>query len=115
MVQLEPNLTLTLKYLAPCGAVLSAEQQVRFEGHVFLRYAFTCAACAGTAPHLAECPCRGTECGLGPPTMRMQAALDHSLPIKKVEAGLKTLSLWGRITTLNGKVTFFAQNAKART
>lgn len=58
MVQLEPNLTLTLKYLAPCGAVLSAEQQ---------------------------------------------AALDHSLPIKKVEAGLKTLSLWGRITTLNGK------------
>lgn len=34
----------------------------------------------------------------------VQAALDHSLPIKKVEAGLRTLVLWGRITVLNGKV-----------
>ncbi len=29
MVQLEPNLLLTLKHLAPSGAVLSAEAQVR--------------------------------------------------------------------------------------
>lgn len=58
MVQLEPNLTLTLKHLATCGAVLSAEQQ---------------------------------------------AALDHSIVIKRVEAGLKTLVLWGKITTRNGK------------
>jgi hypothetical protein len=28
MVQVEPNLTLTLKHLAPHGAVVSAEQQV---------------------------------------------------------------------------------------
>lgn len=30
MVQLEPNLTLTLKHLATCGAVLSTEQQVQW-------------------------------------------------------------------------------------
>lgn len=58
MVQLEPNLTLTVKHLATCGAVLSAEQQ---------------------------------------------AALDHSLVIKRVEAGLKTLVLWGKILARNGK------------
>lgn len=33
-----------------------------------------------------------------------QAALDNSLPIKRIEAGLKTLALWGRIMTQNGKV-----------
>jgi hypothetical protein len=33
-----------------------------------------------------------------------QAALDHSLLIKRTEAGLKTLALWGRIIALNGKV-----------
>ncbi|KAF5827522.1 radial spoke protein 9 [Dunaliella salina] len=32
-----------------------------------------------------------------------QAALDHSLPIKRTEAGLKTLTLWGKLTTLNGR------------
>lgn len=58
MVQADPNLLLTLKHLAPCGAVLTAESQ---------------------------------------------AALDHSLPIKRVEAGLKSLILWGRFTTRNGK------------
>lgn len=31
------------------------------------------------------------------------AALDHSLPIKRVETGLKTLTLWGKITAQNGK------------
>jgi len=34
----------------------------------------------------------------------VQAALDHSLPIKRTEAGLKTLTLWGKLSTLNGKV-----------
>ncbi|KAG2440765.1 hypothetical protein HXX76_003621 [Chlamydomonas incerta] len=58
MVQLEPNITLVLKHLASCGAVVSAEQQ---------------------------------------------AALDHSIPIKRIEAGLRSLTLWGRLTTLNGK------------
>lgn len=33
-----------------------------------------------------------------------QAALDHSLPIKRREAGLQTLVLWGRLLTRNGKV-----------
>lgn len=64
MAQLEPNLTLTLKHLAPHGAVVSAEQQ---------------------------------------------AALDHSLLIKRTEAGLKTLVLWGRILTLNGKDYLIAE------
>lgn len=66
MVQLEPNLSLTLKNLAPFGAVLSAEQQ---------------------------------------------AALDSSVAIKRVEAGLKSLTLWGRITTLNGKDYLIAEGA----
>ncbi len=34
----------------------------------------------------------------------MQASLDHSIPIKRVEAGLKSLVLWGKILTQNGKV-----------
>mmetsp|Transcript_3866 Transcript_3866/g.8287 ORF Transcript_3866/g.8287 Transcript_3866/m.8287 type:complete len:276 (+) Transcript_3866:155-982(+) len=64
MVQLEPNLTLTLKNLASQGAVVSAEQQ---------------------------------------------AALDYSLPIKRAEAGLKTLVLWGKVLTLNGKDYLIAE------
>ncbi|KAG2496768.1 hypothetical protein HYH03_005176 [Edaphochlamys debaryana] len=38
-----------------------------------------------------------------------QAALDHSIPIKRIEAGLKSLILWGRITTLNGKDYLIAE------
>ena len=34
-----------------------------------------------------------------------QAALDHSLPIKRREAGLQTLVLWGRLQARNGKVS----------
>mmetsp|Transcript_76183 Transcript_76183/g.154405 ORF Transcript_76183/g.154405 Transcript_76183/m.154405 type:complete len:277 (+) Transcript_76183:132-962(+) len=64
MVQLEPNMALTLKALAPFGAVVSAEQQ---------------------------------------------AALDHSVTIKRVEAGLKSLVLWGKVTTLNGKDYLLAE------
>lgn len=37
------------------------------------------------------------------------AALDHSLPIKRAEAGLKTLTLWGKITTLNGRDYLIAE------
>ncbi|KXZ53946.1 hypothetical protein GPECTOR_6g864 [Gonium pectorale] len=70
MVQLEPNITLVLKYLASCGAVLPAEQQ---------------------------------------------AALDHSIPIKRIEAGLKTLTLWGRITALNGKDYLIAEGFNTAT
>eukprot|EP00955_Chlamydomonas_euryale_P031305 329107-Chlamydomonas_euryale.AAC.21 len=33
-----------------------------------------------------------------------QAALDHSITMKRVEAGLTNLSYWGKVTTLNGKV-----------
>lgn len=36
--------------------------------------------------------------------MLLQAALDHSLPIKRVEAGMKTLVLWGKILATNGRV-----------
>lgn len=64
MVQLFPNLSLTLKALGHVGCTVSAEQQ---------------------------------------------AALDHSLPIKRAEAGLKVLVLWGKITTLNGKDYLIAE------
>lgn len=33
-----------------------------------------------------------------------QAALGHSLPIKRSETGLASVTLWGRVTALNGKV-----------
>ncbi|GAX85017.1 hypothetical protein CEUSTIGMA_g12438.t1 [Chlamydomonas eustigma] len=66
MVQLAPNLAMTLKNLAGFGAVISAEQQ---------------------------------------------AALDHSLPIKRTEAGLKSLTLWGKITTQNGKDYLLAEGS----
>lgn len=58
------NFTLTLKALAPQGAVVSAEQE---------------------------------------------AALDHSLPIKRVEAGLKSLTLWGKIVSQNGRDYLIAE------
>ena len=32
-----------------------------------------------------------------------QALLDSSLPLKKTEAGLKGVKLWGKFITLNGK------------
>lgn len=37
------------------------------------------------------------------------AAFDHSFPIKRAETGLKNLTLWGRITTLNGKDYLIAE------
>ncbi|GMH38099.1 hypothetical protein BSKO_05983 [Bryopsis sp. KO-2023] len=58
MVQVEPNLSLTLEALAPSGATLALEKK---------------------------------------------AALCHSLPIRKAEAAVSTLSFWGKISTLNGK------------
>jgi len=58
MVQAEQNTTLTLKNLAPCGAVLTAE---------------------------------------------VQNALEYSIPIKRAEAGVASLSLWGKIAARNGK------------
>lgn len=64
MVQLEPNLHLTLKNLAPYGTVVSTEQA---------------------------------------------AALDYSITIKRVEAGLRSLNLWGKVTTLNGKDYLIAE------
>ena len=42
---------------------------------------------------------------LHPLNAHLQAALDHSLPIKRTEAGLKTLTLWGKLVTLNGRVS----------
>jgi len=64
MVQLRPNLALTLKHLAAHGCTVSREQQ---------------------------------------------GALDHSLPIKRAEAGLKNLTLWGKVVTLNGKDYLIAE------
>lgn len=84
MVQLEPNLHLVLKHLAGSGAVLTAESTVR---------SFGCAACSPPIPASdlsAVC--------------LLQAALDHSLPIKRREAGLQTLVLWGRLLARNGRV-----------
>jgi hypothetical protein len=126
MVQLEPNLSLTLKNLAPFGAVLSAEQQVREtdeeRGSALLhpRAQHACTSMHGTWSkqracgtlcdvHEPGCSWREEEssfCSLFQPHARRtpQAALDSSVAIKRVEAGLKSLTLWGRITTLNGKV-----------
>jgi hypothetical protein len=42
----------------------------------------------------------------------MQAALDHSLPIKRREAGLHTLVLWGRLLARNGRVSAAAQPSR---
>jgi hypothetical protein len=83
MVQLEQNTTLTLKNLASSGVVISAEQQVGRR---------TAQPAASASPR----PTAARSC--------VQAALDYSIPIKRIEAGLKTLVLWGRLTTLNGKV-----------
>lgn len=135
MVQLEPNLALTLKNLASQGAVLAAEQQV---GEVVvhppgvLLHSRTsdgidvgrpmAAAKRPNAPPTCGALCRGVG-GVGlwparrpllthdawvlsflPTDAPVQAALDYSLTIKRVEAGLKTLVLWGKVTALNGKV-----------
>ncbi|KAI8462338.1 MAG: radial spoke protein 9 [Monoraphidium minutum] len=37
------------------------------------------------------------------------AALDHSLPIKRAEAGVRSLTVWGRITTRSGKDYLIAE------
>ncbi len=37
-----------------------------------------------------------------------QAALDHSIPIKRAETALRTLTLWGKIITTNGRVSLIA-------
>jgi radial spoke head protein 9 len=84
MVQLEPNLQLVLKHLAGSGAVLTAESTVRSAG---------CAACSPASS--AYDPCAWCL---------LQAAVDHSLPIKRREAGLQTLVLWGRLLARNGRV-----------
>lgn len=84
MVQLEPNLHLVLKHLAGSGAVLTAESTVR---------SFGCAVCCPPIPAYGL----SAVCFL-------QAALDHSLPIKRREAGLQTLVLWGRLLARNGRV-----------
>lgn len=66
MVQAEPNLLLTLKYLAPSGCTLSTE---------------------------------------------VVAALDHSIPIKRMEAGVQHLTLWGKVTARNGKDYLIAEGS----
>ncbi|GLI64377.1 hypothetical protein VaNZ11_007641 [Volvox africanus] len=44
-----------------------------------------------------------------------QAALDHSIPIQRIESGLKSLVLWGRITALNGKDYLIAEGFNTAT
>lgn len=86
MVQLEPNLQLVLKHLAPAGAVLPAESTVSAKGlYDHSRWTYRTAT---NSQHPGV----------------VQAALDHSLPIKRREAGLQTLVLWGRLLARNGKV-----------
>lgn len=103
MVQLEPSLVLTLKHLGPHGAVITAEQQVsiaaRFPAWLQLAERVR-RRCSFKVPE-------DMLVNLQQPShffLREQAALDHSLPIKRNEAGLKSLVLWGRLVTLNGKV-----------
>ena len=40
----------------------------------------------------------------------LQAALSHSLPLKKAELALDSLSIWGRIKTRNGKDYYVAHS-----
>ena len=40
----------------------------------------------------------------------MQAALQHSVPLKKAELAVNSLSIWGRITALNGRDYIIAQS-----
>lgn len=39
----------------------------------------------------------------------MQAATEHSLPLKRVEAGLRSLVLWGSLKTRNGRDYLIAE------
>lgn len=88
MVQVEPSLQLVLKHLAPCGTVLPAETTV---GHAI-----------ALLQHGQYYPCDAAVTAT--PCSQPQVALDHSLPIKRSEAGLKSLVLWGRLLARNGKV-----------
>jgi radial spoke head protein 9 len=42
----------------------------------------------------------------------MQAALTHSIPIKKAQTGLRSISLWGRISALNGRDYIIAEGVE---
>lgn len=122
MVQTEPSLLLTLKHVSRCGAVLSNEALVRARGALCcgpLRRAAqgVRAPCSTRRAGQAVCvrppraPLRMRACPLlraghvhlNTPTLP-QAALDHSLPLKRATAGLRSLTLWGRITTRSGRV-----------
>lgn len=118
MVQLEPNMALTLKNLAPFGAVVSAEQQVREEQRavclcegcrtrevvtairIVLRITCTGILIAREAAHVHAAAAYNIVVS----HTLLQAALDHSVTIKRVEAGLSSLVFWGKVTTINGKV-----------
>lgn len=57
-----------------------------------------------------------TTCGAVLPA-EATAAIDHSIPIKRSEAGLKSLVLWGRLLARNGKDYLIAEgynNATAK-
>lgn len=41
----------------------------------------------------------------------MQAALAHSLPLKRAELALPSLTIWGRITALNGRDYIIAESS----
>lgn len=116
MTQLEPSLPLQLKHLAGSGAVLAAEAVVSLQtcpaAQNFLLFACSawfvgCSSCPTRADATPYISCGRTVCGDTPfwrQTRPAQAALDHSLPIKRREAGLCTLVLWGRLLTRSGKV-----------
>mmetsp|Transcript_35739 Transcript_35739/g.43142 ORF Transcript_35739/g.43142 Transcript_35739/m.43142 type:complete len:285 (-) Transcript_35739:537-1391(-) len=42
-----------------------------------------------------------------------KAVVEHSLPLKKMEASLAGISLWGKLTTLNGKDYLIAKGTKS--
>lgn len=46
--------------------------------------------------------CTAEDCLLT--TVAVQAVLAHSLPLKQAKAGLRNLTLWGKVTARNGKV-----------
>lgn len=89
MVVFQSNLIMTLEALGSSSVVLPLEQKVCF-GHngatLLCRIDLARRAVALTAPS------------------QVQAVLAHSLPLKQAKAGLRSLSLWGKVTTRNGKV-----------
>ena len=86
------NLSQTLEALAGQGVVLPTE----------IRVSEVCDARSATARAAQR------RAASESPNRRSQAAVDVSLPLKRVDAGLVELGLWGRLRTSSGKDYYVA-------